>query len=650
VLRKPAADSGRGIEESSDVNTTSIHESTLRTDSIDNENADTEHDDPLIPCNTAENAGNSVINVHNVKNTLGLTIACAIATAEKSSNKRLHALAKRIRRHQTQRATPEPATAKSTDPIYDTTNAAIETIIEGIEEVEKAEGEDEEESDNEEFEENFEGEDDVVAKVDFEVEEIEEVKEIAEEVKEIAEEVKEIEEEVTEHEEGEEIEEVEEIEEEVEKIEEEVKEIEEEIEEVKEVKEVTVDKDIKSKEIGECKTLEVVSETDSETDSERPQVDVAEGGATENVPVRVPLFLSLDDVDRKPTKDVGQGTTEDNDDDGEWLTIRKGKAVRTSSRPVAQPVPAPTLATSTSSSDVAAGSSSSVPAPASTKGVEVSTVEPQDAVAELSSDSQEAEWRAVRRAEEHPVFPLEPQAPLVQQRHRIVPVKNSNSLETKAERYRKEMEAWTAFKEAERAAERARLEEEERKARGEEEAKVAHIVQFDSTMGRLNELLKAAKEAREEEKRKEEKEKAIKEIDSAQNRIGEMIDMKRVRAMFDPEVLKTSSLSSAISQATAAPELKIPQASSSSVVQTSNASASSSALQQNAANHPGPPRVLPSNWGVRYGTTAKSKTIERRLRRRRNELRRLNGEACSSSSGRSGDGSGDGKSPERDDA
>ncbi|KAG6859802.1 hypothetical protein C0995_003816, partial [Termitomyces sp. Mi166 len=638
ALRKPAADSGRGIEESSDVSTTSIHESTLRTDSIDNENADTDDDDPLIPCNTAENAGNSVINIHAVKNTLGLTIACAIATVEKSNNKRLHALAKRIRRQQTQRATPEPATSKSTDPIFDTTNTANETVIGGIEEIDKAESGDEEESD-EEFEEDFEGEDDFVAKVDFE-----EVKEVEEDVEEVEEDVEEVEEDVKEVEEDvEEAEDVKEVEEKVEEIEGEVKEVEETVEEIEEVKEVAVDEDIKSKEYGECKTIKVVSETDSETDFEKPQADVAEGRVAENVPVRVPLFLSLNDVDRKPTKDAGQGTTEDNDDDGEWFTIRKGKAVRTSSRPVPQLVPVPTLTTSTSSSEVVAGSSSSVPAPASIKGIEeVSTVKPQDAATELSSDHQEAEWHAVCSAEKRPAFPPEPQVPPPQQHYKIVPASDPNWIEAKAERYRKEMEAWTAFKEAERAAERAKVEEEERKVREEEEAKAARVAQFNSTMGRLNELLKAAKEAREKE------EKALKKIDLTQNKIGEMIDMERVRAMFNPEVLRASSLSSAISQATAVPEPETPQVSS-SVVQTSNASASSSALQQNAAERPGPPRVLPSNWGVRYGTTAKSKTIERRLRRRRNELKRLNGEAGSSSSGRSGD-SGDGKSPERDDA
>ncbi|KAG6871364.1 hypothetical protein C0993_003384, partial [Termitomyces sp. T159_Od127] len=149
--------------------------------------------------------------------------------------------------------------------------------------------------------------------------------------------------------------------------------------------------------------------------------------------------------------------------------------------------------------------------------------------------------------EELPAVPSKPQT--IPSQHYRIPARNPNWLEERAERHRKAMEAWHALQETRRAAERARVEEEERKAREVQEAKAARLAKFDTTMGRLNELRKASEEERQkQEQKKEENERTIKGIGLAQNRIGEMIDMEKVRAMFDPEVLKTSSFSAVVGQ------------------------------------------------------------------------------------------------------
>ncbi|KAG6860587.1 hypothetical protein C0995_009583 [Termitomyces sp. Mi166 len=273
--------------------------------------------------------------------------------------------------------------------------------------------------------------------------------------------------------------------------------------------------------------------------------------------------------------DEDWATAEDDNDVGEWFTISKGKTIKTStlssSRPAppALPITPSNLAgantTATSSVNTTQDPSSApapTPAPAETV-AEAAAGESQKSSWSSSSTGQGQEWRTARRAPKLPAFP--PEAPPVQQRYRIVPANEPNWREARAERYRREMEAWHDFKEAERAAERGKIEEEERKVREAKEAKAARIAKFDTAMSRIDELLKAAKEAKEKwEKEKEENEKALKKIDMAQGRIGELVDLEKVRNLFDPELLESSSLLSTATQVRIHPDHNISKASSSS--------------------------------------------------------------------------------------
>ncbi|KAG5337193.1 hypothetical protein C0989_010349 [Termitomyces sp. Mn162] len=475
ALRK-LAKYGCGIEESSDVTTTPISTSTSDQANIETNDNEHEHDDPPIVQNTKENANTSVINIQDVKNTLGLVLLYALAAAEKMNNPRLHALVKRIRWHHAQRATPEPTTPKSTLDIiatstqievvtesswHDThcatpepttpestldiisTSTQNEEVTESIEEAEKAESEDEKDSTSEKLEEESDG--DVEVRVD-----VEEVKEVSDE--------------------------------------------------------------------------EINANTNK---SEEVDVNVEEVTATADESKDIQIAAA--------TEYRWDEDTDDSDD--EWFTICKGKVIKTStlSGSSLPPVAAPTSSITEEETDTTT-SPSTVVAPAFIESVaEVSTVEPQHAI--IQTCSKEKEWHTVRRAEKLPAFPPEPQAPsMSHNRCRIVPAKNPNWLEEKAERNRREMEAWKAFKEAEKEAERVRVEEEERRAREVKKARAAHMANFDTAMGRLDELLKGAREAREKwEKEKEENEKTLKGIDVAQGRIGELVDLEKVRDLVSHE-------------------------------------------------------------------------------------------------------------------
>ncbi|KAG6872677.1 hypothetical protein C0993_001998, partial [Termitomyces sp. T159_Od127] len=234
----------------------------------------------------------------------------------------------------------------------------------------------------------------------------------------------------------------------------------------------------------------------------------------------------------------------EDDNAGEWFTIRKGKAIKTLPRPTPPSVPAPTSSLS-EETDTATSPSTNVAVEESI--AEVSGPESQSAATDTWSQGGDGDWFDSCDDEEQPAVPSKPQA--IPSQHYCIPAKNPNWLEERAERNRKAMEAWNALQEARREAERARVEEEERKAREVQEAKAARLAKFDTTMGRLNELRKASEEERQkQEQKKEENERTIKGIGLAQNRIGEMIDMEKVRAMFDPEVLKTSSFSAVVGQ------------------------------------------------------------------------------------------------------
>ncbi|KAG6878362.1 hypothetical protein C0992_008258 [Termitomyces sp. T32_za158] len=618
-LVKPAATSGRGIEEYPDVTTTPIHGSTSNEGNIDTDEQTDEinHDNPQILCNTAENADTSVTDIQGI-----LAVLYVLATTEKTDDEQLRALAKHIRAHHPHGA-PEATTQEATDEVnIDKTSTQTEAT-ERVEDV------------GSKHEESIEDDEEVDVKDEVEVEEPKEMEEEPEVLDD-----QETKDEVIDERATAEVELDVERESNLANVV--VKDAVEETKEFEEEAEASDDQDTKKESTDECAPADVASDAEFETEPEEFDIDTTES--------RDVAAEKSNDVEAaaKPEED----TNEDNDA-GEWFTIRKGKAVRISSRPVPSPVPVPTsvtikeIDTATSPSTVAGSA-----APASEESVaEVPTPESQCAATETRS--QEEDWFEVCGAEELQAAPPKTQA-IPSRRYIIVPANNPNWLEEKAEHRRKAIESWNEFKEAERAAERAKVEEEERKAREVEEAKAARFANFDTAMDRLDGLLKVTRQKR--EKKEQEDKKIVQDIGSAQTRINELIDMDKVRAMFDPQVLKTSSFSSVVGQETTISEPDVPP--SSAVTYADNASV----LQENAADLAGPFQVLPSAWdgaartegnasidnpsklqqnaaggsghlrvlssGMRQGTTGTKKTIERRLRRQRNRVRRLNAEAA----------------------